>query len=505
MARYEYFIPDSSTDYDSLQGTNKCQTFVAESTHIVNEIKLKLKRSAAAEHNLYKVFLYETDVSHLPDGEALVQMGSFYADGLTLDYVEYAFNDSSYEITDGVEYAIVIYTATEMTSSRVSWWTYTGTGYSGFSGYHNHVSGWVARDETDDRWFEIYDTGLDRPTDPTPENNDTGVDFSDFILSWVDGGTTDTYNVYIGETGALTPVSVAQVGTSYITTLAELETIFSASPIDQKIYWRIDATNDAGTTTGDEWNFDPRPVQATVPSPAHEATDVKLSTTPLSYTVGDPVDIRFKVQGGAYTQVAEDKDVLLWRTPYVILNIKDYNPPLARGRRSPVAGDVLTHGDDSYTIAFVVRGDLINVEYQAKLYAFRTSGPGGKNPGDILTNGVAPDVEDPQAVRVTLNDQWHFHDDVEQIYLPPDTTFVWRVDATNDFGTTTGIEWEFTTLPFRFVRTSYALIVGGSGSGPYDYPPGEEGTDWSWTGENNMVTIKRLIVAAKNTIFIEDI
>lgn len=336
-----------------------------------------------------------------------------------------------------------------------------------------------------------------KPTDPTPENNDMGVDFSGFTLSWLDGGGgTETFNIYIGETGALTPVSVAQVGVSYVTTLAELETIFSASPIEQKIYWRVDAVNDAGTTTGDEWNFDPRPAQATVPSPAHEAVDVKFHTTPLSYIVGDTVDINFKIQGGAYTKIADAQGVSSWITPYVILNIRDYNPSIISGLRSPVAGDVLTHGDDSYTVAYVTVGVLINLQRQAKLYAFRTAGPGGKNPGDVLVNGAGD-------VQVTLNDQLFFHDDVEQIYLPPGTTFVWRVDTTNSFGATTGIEWEFTTPPFKQPKVSYVLIAGGRG--PYDYPPGEEGVDWSWTGENNMVSIRKLVVAAKNTIYVEDI
>lgn len=336
-----------------------------------------------------------------------------------------------------------------------------------------------------------------KPTDPTPENNDTGVDFSGFTLSWIDGGgDTETFDVWIGPSDGLVRVSIAQTGVSYVTTLSELETIFSASPIDQKIYWRIDATNDAGTTTGDVWNFDPRPAQATVPSPAHEATDVKLYTTPLSYVADDIVDIYFKIQGGAYTKIADAQDVLSWITPYVILNIKDYNPSATSGFRSPVAGDVLTHEDDSYTVTYVVRGDLINVQYQAKLYAFRTTGPGGKNSGDVLVDGAGE-------VRVTLNDQWFFHDSVEQIYLPPNTTFVWRIDVTNNFGTSTGIEWEFTTPPFKQPKVSYILIAGGSG--PYDYPPGEEGIDWSWTGDNNMVTIKKLVVAAKNTIFVEDI
>ena len=252
------------------------------------------------------------------------------------------------------------------------------------------------------------------------------------------------------------------------------------------------------------------PAKPTNPSPGHEDTGVEFPTTPLSYTASDDppadtYDIYFGIKDSELTKIAETQDVTSWRMPYNILNIKDYNPALATGYRSPVAGDVLTHGDDSYTITYVTVGDLINVQYQAKLYAFRTTGPGGKNPGDVLTNGVAPDVENPQAVRVTLNDQWHFHGVVEEIYLPPGTTFEWRVDATNEVGTTTGNTWEFTTQSLKIPKVSYVLISGGSGAGPYDYPPGEEGTDWNWTGENNMVSIRRLVAAANGKIWIEDI
>ena len=154
---------------------------------------------------------------------------------------------------------------------------------------------------------------------------------------------------------------------------------------------------------------------------------------------------------------------------------------------------------------FIVRGDLINVQYQAKLYAFRSTGPGGKSGGDVLTNGVAPDTENPQAVSVTLNDQWHFNGDAEEIYLPPEITFQWRVDATNEYGTTTGTTWEFTTPEFNTLKTSFRLIPGGSGSGPFDYPPGTEGTDWAWTGENSVVAIKRIVAAAADKIWYEDI
>ena len=89
--------------------------------------------------------------------------------------------------------------------------------------------------------------------------------------------------------------------------------------------------------------------------------------------------------------------------------------------------------------------------------------------------------------------------------LAYETTYEWRIDATNDTGTTTGDTWTFDTIDFDQLRISYRLISGGSGSGPYDSPPGTQGTDWEYTGENNMLTVKKLVVAANNKIWHEDI
>ncbi|MCK5615810.1 hypothetical protein KAR91_78830 [Candidatus Pacearchaeota archaeon] len=85
------------------------------------------------------------------------------------------------------------------------------------------------------------------------------------------------------------------------------------------------------------------------------------------------------------------------------------------------------------------------------------------------------------------------------------TTYEWRIDATNVYGTTTGDTWSFDSLVFSFLRISYVLIPGGSGAGPYDDPPGTEGTDWAWTGENTTLTVKRLVVAIDNKIWVEDL
>ena len=84
-------------------------------------------------------------------------------------------------------------------------------------------------------------------------------------------------------------------------------------------------------------------------------------------------------------------------------------------------------------------------------------------------------------------------------------TRYWRIDAVNAAGTTAGDTWSFISISFDQLRVSYVLIDGGSGAGPYDDPAGVEGTDWSWTGLNNMMSVRRLVVAANSKIYYESI
>jgi len=89
--------------------------------------------------------------------------------------------------------------------------------------------------------------------------------------------------------------------------------------------------------------------------------------------------------------------------------------------------------------------------------------------------------------------------------LDYETTYEWRIDATNIYGTTIGDTWSFGSISYDQIQVSHRLIWGGSGSGPYDDPPGTQGTDWEYTGLNNMITIRRLVVAANSKIWYESI
>jgi hypothetical protein len=80
-------------------------------------------------------------------------------------------------------------------------------------------------------------------------------------------------------------------------------------------------------------------------------------------------------------------------------------------------------------------------------------------------------------------------------------TYSWQVNSTNFYGTTDGDVWTFTTPDMDYVISSYSLIDGGSGDGPLD--GGVEGTDFRYTGLNNVITCKRLVAVARDTFYYE--
>ena len=70
--------------------------------------------------------------------------------------------------------------------------------------------------------------------------------------------------------------------------------------------------------------------------------------------------------------------------------------------------------------------------------------------------------------------------------------YYWRVDAVNAAGTTQGDEWYFTALIFNPVLPTGITLVD-------EEPTGDP------TGENNMITVRRLVAAANSKIWYEEI
>ena len=91
---------------------------------------------------------------------------------------------------------------------------------------------------------------------------------------------------------------------------------------------------------------------------------------------------------------------------------------------------------------------------------------------------------------------------VPNIPLEYDTTYYWRVNATNEYGTTQGDEWSFTTLSVDPPHSIYRYRSDGS------LVP--DGTAYNAatmyiTGENFINVNRRLVGAAANAIWYEQV
>ena len=86
-----------------------------------------------------------------------------------------------------------------------------------------------------------------KPVSPSPADGATAVP-SDLVLSWDSGGHTTSYDVYFGTN----PVPAA----SELRGTQAARTYFPGRLLaGTRYYWRVDATNGQGTTTGDVWTF----------------------------------------------------------------------------------------------------------------------------------------------------------------------------------------------------------------------------------------------------------
>ena len=266
MATQEYWYASGGSYYGIFK---KAQTFTAESSYTLASVTLPFRTATYTSGDVI-ISLYAVDEEHKPTGTPLIEIGTITAEELPPAGDWVVFSGLSYSIVEGTEYAIVmemdLYDETyadqeDIPSARML----AKTGYAGYTfeqywyldgATWRHTNVWSSTASDIGFINKSADSSPTKPTTPSPEDSATDVDFSDLTFSWVDGGGADTYDVYMGwQSGNLEVVSEAQDGTSYVTTIAELTAKISGWPTSNQVYWRIDATNAYGTTTGDEWSF----------------------------------------------------------------------------------------------------------------------------------------------------------------------------------------------------------------------------------------------------------
>jgi len=195
-----------------------------------------------------KFDVYEADANGYPTGESL---STVTVDGETLTGSDTITLDEELDLTENQNYSVVV-ELIEPTEDDGCIWDYTNIwgkskliGYSGGSWY---VSSGVLQ-----LWFGLVSGLPEKPVEPAPENVKKYVKKNLGILEWEDGGAgqenaATAYDVFFGtESGDLSLISF-DVADTFLTMPSGID-------FSMIYYWRVDAKNDSGTTTGDEWSF----------------------------------------------------------------------------------------------------------------------------------------------------------------------------------------------------------------------------------------------------------
>jgi hypothetical protein len=107
---------------------------------------------------------------------------------------------------------------------------------------------------------------------------------------------------------------------------------------------------------------------------------------------------------------------------------------------------------------------------------------------------------DPGSLSLILSNTSDLYAAVAGLPLDYDTAYYWRVDATNEYGTTTGDVWSFTTLEFD----PPLCIARSRATGEITTRDPDDVTTYD-TGENFMSGNGRLVALAEDGLWYEGI
>ena len=262
--------------------------------------------------------------------------------------------------------------------------------------------------------------------------------------------------------------------------------------------WHANGTYDLGGTLRSAGAH----AKATNPTPANAATEVDFATPTLDWDgTGDTYTVWIATAGGGF--IASD---------IVATDIVATTYTLTTAQKAKFTGlsDVLYWRVNSTADGSELTGDTWTFDPRPG----KASAPTPANAGSDIetttafdwtlgTNGLTNELLIGGTSYLNSNAVTY---SMTSDLFDWDAAVTWSVNTTNYYGTTAGTEWAFDAMSMDHLRVTYTLITGGSGLGPYDTPtPGVEGTDYWFTGENNVITLKRLIVVSKDRMLYESL
>ena len=237
-------MPDGSID-------NEGQTFTPIEEYVCEYIVF-YATWGHADPGTCRVFIQETTAG-LPNGSLLTDWAEFSVAGAQDKVLRTANFSTQPTLSIGTKYAIVwdAPSGDPGVKELIIW----GSGTSNYDGGNRvyNSGGWVDS-ATTEQHFAIWGSDVPvlpgKPTNPTPGDEASDVTLHDTAGTWESGGNTDSYNVYYGTLSGF--LELVEEGVTDLS-LDLVEGLFSV--YGRISYWRVDAVNENGTTTGDEWYF----------------------------------------------------------------------------------------------------------------------------------------------------------------------------------------------------------------------------------------------------------
>jgi len=331
-------------------------------------------------------------------------------------------------------------------------------------------------------------------TSPTPAHSANNVAINT-DLSWTAGNGATSHDVYFGEDA--TPDSGEFKGNQAPATY-DTGTMTGSTTY----YWRIDEVSGSGTTTGSVWSFTTGspPSQATSPTPANSATDVTVDTD-LSWTAGSgaashdvyfgedatPDSGEFKGnQGGTTydTGTMSNSTTYYWR-------IDEVN---THGTTTGTVWSFTTGSAPSQATSPTPANSASNLDVDVNLSW--TAGSGASSHDVYFGQDSTPDSGEFKGNQGGTS--------YDPGTMNPNTTYYWRIDEVNTYGTTTGTVWSFTTetvdydARWKFNESSGSTASDSSGNGndgtlnnmnDSDWVSGQWGNALDFDGSNDYVSV----------------
>lgn len=294
----------------------------------------------------------------------------------------------------------------------------------------------------------LNNSGPGSASNPNPANGAVNVSTNP-TLSWTAGIGATSYDVYFGtdptpdSTPGQSELIGNQGGTSYTPPTLALNTTY---------YWRIDARNASGTTTGDIWSF-------STPPPPPGAFNLLTPSNGSSITDTGPL-LDWSPSSGAASYRVE------WANNPAFSGLTSFNVTVSQ---LDTGLNTFTVGNTYYWRVFAIGSTGFESASTPNPATFSVVASG---PPAQATNPTPPDGATDQATALFLG--WsngggatnydvffgtsptpgppEFRGNVTGISYNPgalldNTTYYWRIDARNSSGITTGPVWSFTTAP----------------------------------------------------------